>query len=88
MQKEDLIKRMRLFVTLTTVAFVVLIVTLLIQFGFIAHYNTERKRLEDERAAIQAERENLSAELAYIKGEYAKDHAELEALKNKLEETK
>lgn len=75
MQKEDLIKRMRLFVTLTTVAFVLLVVILLVQFGFIAHYNTERKRLQDEKTTIQKEIDDLKKELEYIQGEYAKDHA-------------
>lgn len=64
MQKEDLLKRMRLFVTITTVAFVVLVVTLLIQFGFIAFYHTEMKRLHDDNLRMQEEIENLKKDLA------------------------
>ena len=73
MQKEDLIKRMRLFVTLTTVAFVLLVVILLVQFGFIAHYNSEMKRLQDRNGNLQSELENIQKELDYIRGEYGKD---------------
>ncbi len=74
MQKEDLIKRMRLFVTLTTVAFVVLIVTLLIQFGFIAHYHTERNNLQKENAEIREQLSKLESEKQYVEnGEYEKD---------------
>ncbi len=74
MQKEDLIKRMRLFVTLTTVAFVVLIVTLLIQFGFIAHYHTEMKHLQDRNAEIQNDLEDLQKAFDYWeKGEGKED---------------
>lgn len=59
MQKEDLLKRMRLVVTITIVVFVVLVVTLLIQFGLIAHYHTEMKQLSDRNEEMQQEIENL-----------------------------
>ncbi|MCM1404439.1 MAG: hypothetical protein NC133_02995 [Prevotella sp.] len=73
MQKEDLIKRMRFFVGLTTVAFVVLIVALLVQFGFIAHYHTERNQLQKENAAIREQLSQLESEKEYIQGEYQDD---------------
>ena len=65
MNKEDLIKRIRLFVIITTVTFVVLVVTLLIQFGFIAHYNMEMKRLQRENEAIQKEIDHLEEEIQF-----------------------
>ena len=63
MNKEDLIKRIRLFVIITTVTFVVLVVTLLVQFGFIAHYNMEMKRLQRENEAIQEEIKHLEEQI-------------------------
>lgn len=65
MQKEDLIKRLRLFVTLTTVVFVVLVVTLLIQFGFIAYYHTQMKNLQNDNASIKKELEDLKKDQDY-----------------------
>ena len=59
MQKEDLLKRLRLVVTITTVAFAVLIVTLLIQFGFIAHYHTQINKLQDDNVTMQEEIQDL-----------------------------
>lgn len=55
MQKEDLIKRIRLFVTITTITFAVMVVTLLVQFGFIAHYNTQLSQLQKNNQAMQEE---------------------------------
>lgn len=63
MQKEDLLKRLRLVVTITTVAFAVLIVTLLIQFGFIAHYHTQINKLQDDNVAMQEEIQDLKDEI-------------------------
>lgn len=65
MQKEDLIKRLRLFVTLTTVVFVFLVVTLLVQFGFIAYYHTTMKNLQNDNAAMKKELEDLKKDGAY-----------------------
>ena len=73
MQKEDLLKRMRLVVTLTTMVLVFLVVTLLVQFGFIAYYNGERQRLQEENTKMQAELDKMSKDLAYLKGELADD---------------
>ncbi|MBR4418825.1 MAG: hypothetical protein IKT33_02340 [Clostridia bacterium] len=67
MQQEDLLKRMQLFATMTTVAFVVLIVTLLIQFGFIAFYHTQLTNLERNNIQMQQEIEELRAEIEYEK---------------------
>ena len=67
MQQEDLLKRIRLFATMTTVAFVVLIVTLLIQFGFIAFYHTQLTNLERNNIQMQQEIEELRAEIEYQK---------------------
>jgi len=67
MQQEDLLKRIRLFATMTTVAFVVLIVTLLIQFGFIAFYHTQLTNLEKNNIQMQQEIEELRAEIEYEK---------------------
>ncbi len=67
MQQEDLLKRIRLFATMTTVAFVVLIVTLLIQFGFIAFYHTQLTNLERNNIQMQQEIEELRAEIEYEK---------------------
>ncbi len=75
MQKEDLIKRLRLFATITTVVFVVLVVSLLVQFGFIAHYHTEMKRLQDRNDTLEEEIKGITEDLEYIKNEYEKDHA-------------
>lgn len=66
MQQEDLLKRIRLFATITTVAFVVLVVTLLIQFGFIAYYHTQLTELSKDNVAMQQEIEDLKAEIEYI----------------------
>ena len=65
MQKEDLIRRIRLVATIATAAFVVLIVTLLIQFGFIAHYHTQLNELEERNAEMQQEIEELKEEIIY-----------------------
>lgn len=67
MQKEDLIKRIRLVATIATVAFVVLIVTLLIQFGFIAHYHTQVTELEERNAEMQEEIEDIKKEIEFYK---------------------
>ena len=67
MQKEDLIKRIRLVATIATVAFVVLIVTLLIQFGFIAHYHTQLNELEERNAEMQEEIEAVKKEIEFFK---------------------
>ena len=69
MQKEDLIKRLRLFATLTTTLFVVLIVVLLVQFGFIAHYHTEMKRLQDDNQQMQTEIDNLQQDISYYQSD-------------------
>ena len=73
MQKEDLIKRIRLIAVITTAVFVFLVVTLLIQFGFIAHYHTEIKRLQDQNAEMQRQLDGLEKEEAYTNGEYGID---------------
>ena len=73
MQKEDLIKRIRLFATITTIAFVVLIVTLLVQFGFIAHYHTQMNDLERRNTEMQQEIEDLQKEIAYYENEANQD---------------
>ena len=65
MQKEDLIKRIKIFATIATTAFVFLIVTLLVQFGFIAHYHTEMSDLEERNAEMQQEIEKLKNEITY-----------------------
>ncbi len=63
MQKEDLIKRLRLFATITTTLFVVLIVTLLIQFGFIAYYRNEINRLHESNEELTKTVEDLEQNL-------------------------
>lgn len=73
MQKEDLIKRIRLVATITTIAFVVLVVTLLIQFGFIAHYHTKMNDLENHNAEMQQEIEDLKQEITYYENEAQKN---------------
>lgn len=67
MQQEDLLKRIRLFATMTTVAFVVLVVTLLIQFGFIAYYHTQLSDLERNNVQMQEEIKELQKEIEYYK---------------------
>lgn len=69
MQKEDLLRRMRLVVTITVAVFAVLVVTLLIQFGLIAHYHTEIKRLTDRNEEMQQEIENLKQDDDYYQKE-------------------
>ena len=74
MQKEDLLRRMRLFVTLTTVLFVVLVVGLLVQFGFIAYYHRQMTTLQERNAKIEKELGQLQDEYDYwTKGEGSKD---------------
>ncbi len=76
MQKEDLLKRLRLFAVITTTAFVVLVVTLLIQFGFIAHYHAETKRLQERNAALQQEIDGLEKDIEYYQSdEYKHDQS-------------
>ena len=67
MQKEDLIKRIKIFATIATTAFVFLIVTLLIQFGFIAHYHTQVTELEERNAEMQEEIEAVKKEIEFYK---------------------
>ena len=74
MQKEDLIKRLRLFAAVTTTLFVILVVALLVQFGFIAYYHSEMKNLQDRNTELQQEIDDIEKELAYINGAYADDH--------------
>ena len=69
MQKEDLLKRIKIFAAVVTTAFVVLVVGLVIQFGFIAHQNTELARLKQGNADKQAQIIDVERELAYINGE-------------------
>lgn len=73
MQKEDLIKRLRLFAAITTTLFVVLVVALLIQFGFIAHYHQEIHDLHHHNQEVQQAIENLQQDLDYLKDQYAED---------------
>ena len=73
MQKEDLIKRIRLVATITTIAFVVLVVTLLIQFGFIAHYHTRMNDLEKRNAEMQQEIEDLKDDITFYENEAKKN---------------
>ncbi len=74
MQKEDLLKRIRLFATLSTIAFVVLIVTLLIQFGFITYYRSEIKQLQQDNVQMQEEIEDIKKEIEYVNGAYKDDN--------------
>ena len=74
MQKEDLLKRIKIFAALVTTAFVVLIVGLVIQFGFIAHQNAELARLKAGNAAKQEQIVDIERELEYIKGDYLDDY--------------
>lgn len=74
MQKEDLLKRIRLFATLSTIAFVVLIVTLLIQFGFITYYRSEIKQLQQDNVQMQEEIEDIKKEIEYANGAYKDDN--------------
>ena len=74
MQKEDLIKRMRLIAVITTTVFVFFVVALLEQFGYIAYYHTEMKKLQDRNTEMQQQIDNLDQELEYVKnGEYQQD---------------
>lgn len=70
MQKEDLLKKIRLWATIVTSAFVVLIVALVIQFGLIAYRNTEMARLQAENAAKQERVENLHKDQAYYENDF------------------
>lgn len=74
MQKEDLLKRIKIFAAIVTTAFVVLIVGLIIQFGFIAHQNTELARLKSGNAEKQEQITDVERELEYIKGDYLEDY--------------
>lgn len=74
MQKEDLLKRIKIFAAVVTTAFVVLIVGLVIQFGFIAHQNTELARLKSGNAEKQEQIVDIERELEYIKGDYMEDY--------------
>lgn len=74
MQKEDLLKRIKIFAAVVTTAFVLLTVGLVIQFGFIAHQNTELARLKAGNAAKQEQIIDIERELEYIKGDYLDDY--------------
>ncbi len=69
MQKEDLIKRLRLIAVITTTLLVVLVITLLVQFGFIAHNHQEIKRLQDRNTELQREIEGLENQKKYNEGD-------------------
>ena len=73
MQKEDLIKRLRLFATITTTLFVVLIVTLLIQFGFIAYYRNEVNRLHESNEELTKTVEDLEHNVNYYQSDEYKE---------------
>lgn len=73
MQKEDLIKRLRLFATITTTLFVVLIVTLLIQFGFIAYYRNEINRLHESNEELTKTVEDLEHNVNYYQSDEYKE---------------
>ena len=75
MQKEDLIKRLRLFAAITTTLFVIMVVALLVQFGFIANYHKEIRDLKENNNQLQQEIENLQKDVAYYgaNGEGPKD---------------
>ena len=69
MQKEDLIKRLRLIAVITTTLLVVLVITLLVQFGFIVHNHQEIKRLQDRNTELQREIEGLENQKKYNEGD-------------------
>ncbi|MBO4823405.1 MAG: hypothetical protein J5580_02450 [Clostridia bacterium] len=73
MQKEDLIKRLRLFAAVTTTAFIILIVALLVQFGFIAYYHQEINNLHHHNEALQQEIKDMESRIAYANGAEAED---------------
>ena len=70
MQKEDLLKKIRLWATIITTAFVVLVVGLVIQFGLIAYHNTELARLQADNAEKQELVENLHKDQAYYENDF------------------
>lgn len=74
MQKEDLIKRLRLIAVITTTLLVVLVITLLVQFGFIAHNHQEIKRLQDRNTELQREIEGLENQKKYNEGDGKTDN--------------
>ncbi len=73
MQKEDLIKRLRLFAVITTTVFVVLVVALLVQFGFIAYYHAEIRELNDRNQALTEQIDGLEKDIKQIEETYAHD---------------
>ena len=70
MQKEDLIKRLRLIAAITTTVFVFMVVALLVQFGFIAYYHSEIRELHNHNTELQQSIDDLETELEFINGEY------------------
>ncbi len=74
MQPEVLIKRLKIFAAVVTTAFVVLIVGLVIQFGFIAHQNAELARLKADNQTRREQIVDAEREAEYIKGEYLDDY--------------
>lgn len=73
MQKEDLIKRLRLFAAVTTTLFVIMVVALLVQFGFIANYHKEIHDLHNHNEEIQQEIKNLQQDIEYIENAFPED---------------
>ena len=65
MQKEDLVKRLRLFAVLTTTLLVFLVVTLLIQFGFIANNRKKIQDMHNDNAALQQEIDDIEHQANY-----------------------
>ena len=74
MQKEDLLRKIRLWATVVTSAFVVLIVALVIQFGLIAYHNSERARLQTENAAKQELVDSLHQDQAYYETDFRDEY--------------
>lgn len=74
MQQADLLKRLKIITTVATLAFVVLIVALLVQFGLMAYYHSTLTDLQKNNAAKEAELQQLKDNLAYYQtDEYIED---------------
>ncbi len=73
MQKEDLLKRIRLFATVVTCTIAVLVVGLIVQFGMIAYTNSEKMKIKADNITNQQILDDTEKNLEYLESDAYKD---------------